>query len=245
MKILQAIKHTLLGVGNIPKILFGTGRLVDKDMKKKIVSGENTYPKTVDVDLCLGCGVCSRICPMKCITMTPLPEKVELRPGQYKDKYPDLNSGSCCFCYQCHDNCPTYTVHKVDAAINPRGVRDTRLKAHDLFSSQKQEQKPQDDIVTVDSDLCLGCGVCSKVCPTNAITMEDLPEKIQLRPGQFKDKVPKIDLSKCVKCMMCFSSCITKKAYGKPSSINPEGLTPSGIKASDLFKQQGNGGGSQ
>ncbi len=242
--LLLAVKHIALGVANIPRIFLGTGSLVDKGMRAKICSAEQLYPKTVDIDLCLGCGLCSRICPMKCITMRPLPEKVELRQGQHKEKYPDLNVGSCCFCYQCHDNCPTYTVHKVDAAINPRGVRDTGFTAKDLFTRiQEPDAKPAKEPMTVDRDLCLGCGVCSRVCPMKCITMEDLPEKVEIRPGQFKEKAPKIDLSKCVRCMMCFSSCITKKAYGKPSAINPDGLTPSGIKAADLFKKQEGGGG--
>ncbi len=139
-QILNSIKHTIFGIHNIPKILFNTGRLVDQDMKKRITSGNVKYPQTVDIDLCIGCSVCSRICPTKCITMKDLPEKVQLRENQYKTQYPEIDISRCCFCYQCHDSCPTFTVHKKHAAINPRNVTITGVKAQDLFKP-KEESK--------------------------------------------------------------------------------------------------------
>jgi energy-converting hydrogenase B subunit L len=139
--ILQLIKHAVFGVRNIPRILLGTSSLTDGQMRRRILAGQVKYPDTVDVDLCLGCGLCSKICPTKCITMKPLPEKIKLREGQYKDKYPELNPGQCIFCFQCHDNCPTFTVHQEAAAIHPRGVRKTGLKAEDLFKRMDSKAK--------------------------------------------------------------------------------------------------------
>jgi energy-converting hydrogenase B subunit L len=131
--IIQSCRHLVFGLYNVSRILFGTGRLTDPEIRKRLLSGGVAYPETVDVDLCIGCGLCSRVCPAKCITMKPLPEKTRLREGQYKDKYPSLNPGQCVFCFQCHDNCPTYVVHRQAAAIHPRGVRKTGLRAEDLF----------------------------------------------------------------------------------------------------------------
>jgi len=133
----QCLKHILCGGGSIPRILFGAGRLTDQAINDRLMSGKYKYPETVDVDLCLGCGVCSRICPMKCITMKPLPEKVKLREGQYKDKYPEINHGQCMFCFQCHDNCPTLVAYGRQAAIHPRGNRKSGIKAEDLFKQIK------------------------------------------------------------------------------------------------------------
>jgi len=133
--LLMLLKHMVFGIGNLPRILFGTGRLTDPAVRKAIVEGGVEYPVTVDVDLCMGCGLCSRICPMKCIEMKPLPEKIMLRENQYKDIYPEIESARCMFCFQCHDNCPVYTVHNKAAAIHPRGVRKTGIKAQDLFKA--------------------------------------------------------------------------------------------------------------
>jgi energy-converting hydrogenase B subunit L len=116
-----------------PLALLGFGRLTDVKTSAMVRGGMVKYPDTVDVDICIGCGVCSRVCPMKCITMKPLPERILLREGQYKDKYPEIDSGQCMFCFQCHDNCPVFMVHHKAAAIHPRGIRKTGLKAQDLF----------------------------------------------------------------------------------------------------------------
>jgi formate hydrogenlyase subunit 6/NADH:ubiquinone oxidoreductase subunit I len=233
--LLQALKHIIMGAHNIPRILFGSGRLVDKDMRGRLMRGEVEYPLTVDEGLCIGCGVCANICPTKCITMEPLKEKVDLGNGRFKDKIPKIEPAGCMYCFQCHDSCPAYTAHKRQSAIHPRGIIVSGIKAAELF------QKEEGGLTSVDVDLCIGCGVCEKVCPIKCITMEPLKEKEELRPGMIKDKRPVIDLGKCVKCMQCSNSCPTSKAYGKPSAINPMGLSISGIKASDLFKKEGEG----
>ena len=51
--------------------------------------------------------------------------------------------------------------------------------------------------LAIDKELCIGCGLCSKVCPQGAISGE-------------KGKQFEIDLNKCVKCRLCFSTCNMK-----------------------------------
>lgn len=61
-------------------------------------------------------------------------------------------------------------------------------------------------------DYCCGCGVCSVVCPTKAITMEE-------KDGFY---FPQIDEVKCVKCGICKLSCVKygqKKTDGKGESF--------------------------
>lgn len=52
------------------------------------------------------------------------------------------------------------------------------------------------------ADLCTGCAICEKICPSSAISpvAGDAREKGELRV---------IDLSKCVKCGACIEICPT------------------------------------
>ncbi|MDD5679727.1 MAG: 4Fe-4S binding protein [Candidatus Omnitrophica bacterium] len=53
-------------------------------------------------------------------------------------------------------------------------------------------------------ELCIGCKLCMKDCPSGAITIKKVGEK------QFEAE---IDLGRCIYCAQCVDSCV-KKALG-------------------------------
>jgi len=53
----------------------------------------------------------------------------------------------------------------------------------------------------VDKEICIGCGICIRECPVNAIVMED---------GKAV-----IDMEKCIRCKKCHEICPQKAVkYG-------------------------------
>ncbi|MEN6590644.1 MAG: FAD-dependent oxidoreductase [Thermotogaceae bacterium] len=58
-----------------------------------------------------------------------------------------------------------------------------------------------------DWEKCIGCGTCSRICPTDAITMVEVPDMKQ--EYGMKPQRPTIDYGRCSFCGMCVDICTT------------------------------------
>ncbi len=58
-----------------------------------------------------------------------------------------------------------------------------------------------------DWSKCIGCGTCSKICPTDAITMVEVPGLVQ-EDGKLPQR-PVIDYGRCSFCGLCVDICTT------------------------------------
>jgi formate hydrogenlyase subunit 6/NADH:ubiquinone oxidoreductase subunit I len=54
----------------------------------------------INCDQCIGCGICSKVCPSKAIEMVTVDGK----------KRPQLSLSKCIFCYQCAESCPKKAI---------------------------------------------------------------------------------------------------------------------------------------
>ncbi len=74
-----------------------------------------------DIDKCISCGTCSRVCPNRAIEMVPAENK-----EKYPKVYPQVDLGKCCFCALCEEFCPTGALKLTQeyflATFNPKDL---------------------------------------------------------------------------------------------------------------------------
>jgi len=58
-----------------------------------------------DIDKCISCGICWRVCPNQAIRMVPAEDR-----KKYPKLYPEIDLGKCCFCGLCQEFCPTGAI---------------------------------------------------------------------------------------------------------------------------------------
>lgn len=104
-----------------------------------------------------------------------------------------------------------------------------RLAMHSLFRKAATVMYPAEKItmppkfrgkLEFDADKCIGCKICMRDCPSNAIDIVKVADK------QF-DCV--IDYSKCVYCAQCVDSC-PKKAIEATGQFELAALTRGPLK---------------
>lgn len=61
--------------------------------------GEHVF----DINKCISCSLCARVCPNRAIEMVEVPEE---HRDRYPKRYPKIDLGKCCFCALCQDICP-------------------------------------------------------------------------------------------------------------------------------------------
>lgn len=61
----------------------------------------------LDLEKCIGCGTCKRVCPNNAIDIVEFKGK----------KYPQIHLGKCCYCGLCAEYCPKGALKMTSAAM--------------------------------------------------------------------------------------------------------------------------------
>ena len=134
---------------------------------------------------CLGRGTCVRACKFDAIHIN-------------SHGVAEVDQDKCTHCMQCAKACPRHVITDVPYSVDivvPCGNHDKGAIAKAGCSVS-----------------CIGCRLCERNCPTQAITV--------------KDNVASIDYSKCTSCGVCVTKCPRKlitdiHATGKVEPVAP------------------------
>jgi formate hydrogenlyase subunit 6/NADH:ubiquinone oxidoreductase subunit I len=170
----------------------------------------------LNIATCISCNLCAFSCPDLCIDMVTVPGGDPKHPK----KCPEIDYGKCSYCGFCSDACPEgcltmttryelSTAKRADMIYPP--ARLYEVFQHKLPMNPIRVERPaNEDAILLDPPLCIGCNACSRDCPTNCITMIEIP-KPELKPGEKPAKriwkEPVINDSDCVRCGTCISVC--------------------------------------
>lgn len=118
---------------------------------------------------CIGLATCVDVCPNFAI--------------EVNDKgYSQVNREKCTSCGLCISSCPKLIIKRIRASAK-------------VYCACSNHNKGK-DVKDVCSAGCIGCTLCSKVCPSGAITMQD--------------NMPVFDYDKCTACLLCVEKCPSK-----------------------------------
>jgi Na+-translocating ferredoxin:NAD+ oxidoreductase RNF subunit RnfB len=125
---------------------------------------------------CLALGTCATVCPFGAID--------HRGPGEI----PCIDPNTCTSCGVCVRECPVSIIRIVPAGAHVHVVCSSRAKAK--------------EVKRVCQVGCIGCGACKKVCPEDAVVLEN--------------NLAAIIYDKCTECGLCIEKCPTNAIEGIP-----------------------------
>lgn len=164
------------------------------------------YVMAIDLRRCVGCQTCTAAC--KSANATPPGVQwrrvLDLETGEFPDVRRTFLPVACMHCANppCMHVCPTTATKKRD-----------------------------DGLVTIDYDICIGCGNCIMACPYDARSITRQPTYAYGEP--MASEIARFDparLSVATKCNFCVDRIDQAAATGKTPGVDPD-VTPACVNS--------------
>ncbi len=126
--------------------------------------GENVREEVSFICNCCGC-CCEAMIAAKKFGM--------LHPVETTNFIPYINLNECNSCGKCVRTCPIEAISFKDKIKNKNSDENTEDKLVNKLDDKPFRKQP-----LVDESVCLGCGVCARICPKNAIILKSRAKKL-------------------------------------------------------------------
>ncbi|MFX0074877.1 MAG: 4Fe-4S binding protein [Candidatus Hermodarchaeota archaeon] len=197
------------------------------DHKNEIILSFYTRNQAIEFnkDLCVGCYVCTRVCPQEAIKQ----HHHELVRKKKEDMFPDIpDAEQCSYCGTCVYMCPFSAIRlKKEGQIVPiEEIEIVKAKVlpkldYNMVKCKKSGTTAKvyvEGKVKIDWNLCISCMSCFDVCPTGAFFKEDkVNDKGRKRKVDFNVRAT------CIKCGACENACSSGAIKVKIEKINYSG----------------------
>lgn len=139
-----------------------------------------------DMSTCILCGLCARACPADCITI------------DRDAKTWTINRDECMQCGACIGACKKF--HSLSFAEDDGETGNATFTKGDVAPAKatapaKEEAALPSGKITNDMDKCILCGLCSRACPAECITVDR------------DSKTWTINRDECMQCGACIDAC--------------------------------------
>lgn len=187
-------------------------------------SGEEHRKLSYKDNKCVGCGICTDVCPTSSLRLGPL---VPIARGLIEMDLISVNQDSCVFCGLCSVACPfdalalsidgeeiknntSYPTWETESIVDDEDCmycgRCYEVCPRDSIIFERKLPNPADLVrgeIDIDKDKCIYCSFCADLCPASAITINNVPtSSVDVLNNSIE-----VDLSKCIFCGVCKRVC--------------------------------------